>query len=87
MKMKMLKTLTVAELIEILEECRQDAPVVFASDYGDHSHTEQALPIKGEVEQTMIQPSAYSDSGWAIATDDTEDEDEVESERVVIVIR
>ena len=45
-----MKTITVAELLELLEGQDTDAKVIFSTDYGDHCHTPQALPLKGEAE-------------------------------------
>ena len=62
--------LTVAQLIEALEDLPDDAVVVFGSDYGDICHTEQALVV-GRVDEIdsgteRIETSAYSHSGIAI---------------------
>ena len=37
--------MTVAQLIEALQDMPDDAVVVFGSDYGDICHTEQALIV------------------------------------------
>lgn len=68
-----LKTITVAELIERLQGEDPDAKVIFSTNYGDYSRTEQALPLRGETEQVMIEKSAYSNSGFAIASEDRDD--------------
>jgi hypothetical protein len=68
-----LRTLTVAQLIELLEDESPDARVIFSTDYGDYSRTEQALPIKGEIDTVTIEESAYSNSGFAVSSDE-EDE-------------
>ena len=68
----MLRTITVAELIELLQDEEQDMKVVFAADYGDHGHTEQALAIRGQIEAVDIGRSAYSASGFAIVDDPDE---------------
>ena len=62
--------LTVAQLIEALEDMPEDAVVVFGSDYGDICHTEQALVVT-KVEELddateRLEASAYSHSGIAI---------------------
>ena len=62
-------TLTVAELIAILEDQDPDMPVMIACDYGDRGRTMQALPIH-RVEEDGLRKSAYSDSGWALAIAD-----------------
>lgn len=68
-----MRTITVAELIELLQDQNPDARVIFSTDYGDHSHTEQALPIRGELDEVTIEKSAYSNSGWAIAESNESD--------------
>ncbi len=77
---KLDRALTVRDLIAELEACDQDAVVVFQSDYGDYSHTQQALLVERVDEMTescqRIETSAYSHSGLAIC----EDEDGFESE-------
>lgn len=68
--------LTVSDLMDTLKGMDDDAIVLFVCDYGDHCHTQQALPIN-DVEQsdTMnLYSSAYSKSGIA-KTRDSEDED------------
>jgi hypothetical protein len=68
--MEKLKSITVAKLIELLQDQDPDAKVVFSTNYGDYSRTEQALPLKGEIEEVFVEPSAYSNSGFAVAKDD-----------------
>ena len=74
--MKNLRTITVASLIELLEGESPDARVIFSADYGDHHHTEQALPLRGELDTVTVQKSAYSNSGFAIAEPDEADAEE-----------
>ena len=62
--------MTVAQLIEALQDMPEDAVVVFGSDYGDICHTEQALVVT-KVEELddateRLEASAYSHSGIAI---------------------
>ena len=62
--------MTVAQLIEALEDMPEDAVVVFGSDYGDICHTEQAL-IVGQIDEIdpcteRLETSADSHSGIAI---------------------
>lgn len=78
-----MKTITVAELIEILQEAEPTARVIFSTDYGDHTHTEQALPLCGEIEEVLITKTAYSNSGFAIV----DAEDETGPEETYLVIR
>jgi hypothetical protein len=62
--------MTVAQLIEALQDMPEDAVVVVGSDYGDICHTEQALVVR-RVEELddateRLETSAYSHSGIAI---------------------
>lgn len=83
--MRSFKTITVEQLIDLLEDEDPTALVVFAADYGDYHHTEQALPIRGEIEPVCIEKSAYSNSGFAIAEDDRDAEDFVNEETVLVI--
>lgn len=65
-----LRTITVAKLIDMLQGEDPDALVVFTCDYGDYHHTQQALAIDGNFEEVVLEKSAYSHSGFAVATDD-----------------
>lgn len=77
-----MKSITVRKLMELLEEdADPDALVVFSSDYGDHGHTEQALRIRGDIEDVTLTRSGYSDSGWAIDRDG----DDPDGPKVVLV--
>lgn len=77
---------TVRELIEALEEQSPDAIVAFSCDYGDYSQTEQVLPIDPEcIEDTEIEESAYSDSGFAIAGEPDEDEEPGERQSIIVL--
>jgi hypothetical protein len=87
--------LTVAELLDVLEGCDPAARVVFACDYGDISHTLQALPVRSaeefEPDFQRLEESAYSQSGLAIAdrepsTEDDRDDDRDEQEDFAVVI-
>lgn len=64
------QTLSVAELRELLEDRAEDELVIFTTDFGDHCHTAQALPLKGELEEVAIAESAYSNSGYMLSDDD-----------------
>ncbi len=74
--------MTVAELIDALGDCDPDAVVVMLSDYGDYSHTMQALPIKEcdgiTGDQVVVEEPGYSHSGLALVESDGRDEDEDE---------
>lgn len=86
-----LKTLTVAQLIAALLHVEdKEMPVIFACDYGDRSHTEQALAITGEIEEVCIKRSGYSASGFKTVTlDEVADGviEDLESEQQYVVIR
>lgn len=66
-------TMTVAELQEALNNFSPDALVLFANDYGDMGHTMQVTGID-TIEESEIEESGYSRSGWALPS--TEDEDD-----------
>lgn len=74
---KLRGALTVAELIEHLEGCNPEALVLFACDYGDYHHTQQALLVREvtdpENDGQMLVTSAYSHSGLAVEYKDDED--------------
>lgn len=77
-----MRTITVAKLIELLQDQDPDAQVIFSTNYGDYHRTQQALPIKGDFEEVVIEKSAYSNSGFAIA-----ENDDVEEYEPFLVIR
>ena len=74
-----LRTITVRELLDLLEGESPDMRIIVTADYGDHSHTAQALPLKGEFETVTVSESAYSSSGFAIAEPDDDDEEDAET--------
>ena len=80
--------MTAAQLIERLQECDPDAPVLFTCNYGDYGRTMQALPI-AEIDEylsTDITASAYSNSGLEFGSDGIgQGEDDDESFAVVIL--
>ncbi len=68
--------MTVAELIEALQDCDPDAIPLFTVDYGDYHHTQQALPVKeceGLTYGQFVVESAYSQSGMALVEDEDDD--------------
>tara|TARA_Y100000034_G_scaffold133844_1_gene200604 strand:- start:961 stop:1215 length:255 start_codon:yes stop_codon:yes gene_type:complete len=84
--------MTVSDLIEELQNYDDDTPVVFASDYGDYCHTEQALTLDSieEVTYNDFDESAYSNSGVAVQFDANrteDDEDDDIGEDPVLIIR
>ena len=85
--MPKLRTITVAELIDLLEGEDPKAEVIFSTDYGDYHHTAQALPIRGEFEEALVEESAYSNSGFALASDDEDQDDEENEGRKFLVLR
>ncbi len=68
-------TLTVGELKALLEDFGDDQPVVFACDYGDYHHTQQALGI-GQADETRLVKEAYSRSGFGLPSSDPDDDEE-----------
>lgn len=86
------QTLTVAQLRALLADVDQNARVVFTADYGDHSHTPQALLLSGEIEEDVaLSETAYSTSGWRLREEDfdpvAEEEDGEDPAPRVVVIR
>lgn len=68
--------MTLDELIENLTDRRENEgagkmEVMMTADYGNHSHTIQALPIRS-IEQSALVESAYSNSGLALKDDEYE---------------
>lgn len=81
-----LRTITVGELRDLLEDHADDVRVIIASDYGDRAHTEQALPLRGEVDTVTISESGYSSSGYAITDPDDDDEDSDDEDRETFLV-
>lgn len=81
-----LRTITVARLQEILEGEKPDALVIFSTDYGDYSHTPQALPLRGDTEEVKVQKSAYSNSGYSVVTEEDEDFEEDDSQTTTYLL-
>ena len=86
--------MTVRDLIDELSHLDPEAVVVFACDYGDICHTQQALPVSSAEEldpdEHRIDSSAYSQSGLAVErVEDEEDDlpDEDYDGPVVVVLR
>ena len=69
---------TVADLIAELEGLPQDAVVLFACDYGDYVHTQQALPVSEVIacNSNRLEESGYSRSGIALREESDDDENE-----------
>lgn len=67
--------ITVGDLISELEQYDRELPVILTADYGDHCHTEQALPLLSISESAgcTLKESGYSKSG--VAVEDHADED------------
>lgn len=74
------RTITVAHLITLLEGESPDAHVIFSTNYGDYSRTEQALPLRGEFDTVTIEKSAYSNSGFAVTSANDEEDEECKPE-------
>jgi len=73
-----LRTITVRELRDLLEDQDDNALVIFTANYGDYHRTSQALPLKGEVEEGTVAKSAYSNSGFELVQDDEDPDNEGE---------
>lgn len=67
------RSMTVGQLREILEDYSDDEPVMFGCNYGDYHRTQQVLLIEGNLERLPVEDSAYSESGWAVVRDVTDD--------------
>lgn len=89
-RMKLDSGMTVAQLIDELGSYPDDAIVVFSCSYGDHSRTQQALPITSVEEMEddcRVVKSAYSESGLAIEEqEDSDDDQECEDEAQDVVV-
>jgi hypothetical protein len=72
-----MRTVTAQQLIEELEQLPPDAPVAFASDYGDHCHTQQVHFLDGDINKTSVGKNAYSNSGYAVTDDEADAEETV----------
>jgi hypothetical protein len=80
-----MKSITVAELIRLLNTYDENTQVIFASDYGDHCHTQQVHFIDGDLKEVAIGESAYSDSGFRVVDEDEEDEEDTEEEKYLLL--
>ncbi len=78
------RTITVGDLREALEAYDEADKVIVTTDYGDHCHTPQALPLEGFIEETLIETSAYSNSGYRLKSVDDIDVDEDHMKYLVI---
>jgi hypothetical protein len=82
---RQLKTITVGELKDLLDGYDEDTPVIFSADYGDYHHTPQALPLKGEAEDVTVTETGYSNSGFAVVTEEDEEIDYDEDEQFLLI--
>lgn len=78
-----MRSITVERLIELLEGEDPEALVIFTADYGDHHHTQQALPLRGEIETVAIEKTGYSNSGYAIVEDEEDANELLDGDGVV----
>lgn len=69
-----MRSITVRELIEALEDEDPEAQVICACNYGDIGKTQQVVFLTGQVEEATLERSAYSESGWAVLDEDDENE-------------
>ena len=81
-----IRSINVRELLEALEGEDPEALVVFCADYGDIGHTQQVLPINGEIEEVQVEESAYSASGWAVRREEDDDDEESAVKTVPILL-
>ena len=73
---KLTRSMTVRQLREALDGLDDEMLVAFACDYGDRAHTQQVLSITtaDEYDESEIEESGYSNSGFALLEGDEEDE-------------
>lgn len=71
-----LKTVTKAELLELLAQYDDEQLIAFSYDYGDHSHTE-AIDGITRADEKQLTETAYSPSGFAVASDEDEEQEDV----------
>lgn len=83
--MFMFKSCSLDELIRTLKDARDEhggeTIVCFASNYGDHSRTQQVHSLNGDIDEYPIKESGYSDSRYAI-----DESDDPEGGQTVLVI-
>ncbi len=72
----MLKTITVGELMQLLSDYDPATPAIFASNYGDRGRTQQAHGLRGHAEEVQLCESGYSDSGYAVADEEDDDNEQ-----------
>lgn len=80
-----MRSITVRELKALLEDQDEDREVIFSTDYGDYHRTPQALPMAGEIEEVAIVKSAYSNSGFAVLSEDDDQGDEDDRETYLLI--
>lgn len=83
------QAMTVEELIDILQDCYPGTKVIFKCDYGDISHTQQALAVSS-VELLAesgftLRESGYSNSRVAVEECDDDEEPGVDEYDVIIL--
>jgi hypothetical protein len=79
------ESITVAQLIEVLQAESPDAIVAFSSNYGDICNTIQLHRINGEVQREVVCESGYSNSGFAVETDDDASGNQAELQTVLVI--
>lgn len=70
-----LNTLTVGELKALLDNYDDETPVVLACSYGDRGNTQQVIEINHATTSCLLERSAYSLSGVAVADRELEEDD------------
>jgi hypothetical protein len=81
------EAVTVGELRAMLEDHDEESLVVFICDYGDHCHTQQALPIKvaEQFSSDDFRTSGYSQSGIAMIEEMHESVKDYDEESIPVV--
>lgn len=93
---KLARGMTAADLIAELKNYPDDAVVGFASDYGDHCHTMQFLPVtvvrENERNEFIVKNEGYSKSGLEVREIDYDNDEDADPDapngppRTVVVI-
>lgn len=82
--------LTVRHLIEKLQALDDhDARVFFVTDYGDHAHTQQALPVQeiDEAETGDLVPTHYSQSQTKLVENEEEYPGKPEESFPIVILK
>ena len=86
-----LSSITVGDLRRLLGHYPEDQEVIVTANYGDYSHTPQALPLEGDLVPVAVVQSGYSQSGFEILREEGNlaepDELDDEDQQVFLLLR